>query len=287
MDVLLEPFSCATCGPLRTALVAGLITVAMTSLVGTWVVLRGMTFLGDALAHGVVPGVAIALLAGFNLTLGAALSALVMIAGVELVHRRARLGEDAGIGLLFVGMLALGVVIASKGSGDEHAGEELAEVLFGDITHLAGSDVAIAAVAAVVTLVVSVALYRVLLTVTFSERKAAALGLRPGLAHALLLGLVALAIVASFRAVGALLVFAFLVAPPATASLVARRVPTMMLAAIGFGATGVVVGLLVSFHAGTAASATMAGVTVALFFLVLVLRELWSGVDTRRQARTG
>jgi ABC-type Mn2+/Zn2+ transport system permease subunit len=271
VDWLLEPFTCATCGFVRTALAAGLVTVVTTSVVGTWIVLRGMTFMGDALAHGVLPGLTLAVVFGFDLGLGAAVAALVMIGGLHLVHRRSRLAPDAGIGLLFVGMLALGVVIASL--APSFAGD-LTTILFGDIIAVTTADLRAASAAAVGVVVASALLYRPFLVLAFSERKAAALGLRPGLAHAAMLVLLAVAIIASFRAVGTLLVFAFLVAPPATASLVARRVPTMMLAATGFGAVGVVAGLLISFHLATAGSATMAVVTVAEFFAVLAVQEL-------------
>lgn len=269
MEWLVEPFTC--CGFMRTALAAGLVTVVMTSVVGTWVVLRGMTFMGDALAHGVLPGLTLATLLGFSLGLGAGVAALVMVAGIEVVRRRSRLAEDAGIGLLFVGMLALGVVIASKGRS--YAGD-LTALLFGDVIGVTSTDLAAAAWTALGVVVVSVLLYRPFIALSFDERKAAALGLRPGLAHTAMLVLLAVAVIASFRAVGVLLVFGFLVAPPATAALVARRVPTMVAAAIGFGTVGVVAGLLVSFHAGTAGSATMAGLTVAQFFAVLVVQEL-------------
>jgi ABC-type Mn2+/Zn2+ transport system permease subunit len=269
VDWLLEPFTC--CAFMRAALVAGLITVVTTSLVGVWIVLRGMTFMGDALAHGVLPGITLAFILGYDLAFGAGVAALVMIAGVNVVHHRVRLPEDTGIGLLFVGMLALGVVIISRGGA--FAGD-LTAFLFGDAIGVTSSDIRAAAVAAVITIVLTVALYRPLIALAFNRRKAALLGLRPGLTHAALLGMLALAIISSFRAVGVLLVFGFIVAPPATASLVARRVPTMMLAAIGFGAFGVVSGLLISFHGRTATSATMAGMTVAVFFVVLAAKEV-------------
>lgn len=269
MDWLVEPFGFAF---MRNALVAGLLVVVISSLVGTWVVIRGMTFIGDALAHGVLPGIALAYVAGFGLQLGAALGAAVMVAGVSLVHARARLTQDVGIGLLFVGMLAAGVVIISYGAAS-FAGD-LTDLLFGDPLGITGADLGLAAAAAAVTAVTTVVLYRPFLVLSFSERKAELLGLHPRMAHVAMLGLVALVVVASFRAVGALLVFAFLVAPPATAALVARRVPVMMLAAIALGAVAVVAGLLVSFHAGTAAAATVALVTVIEFFAVLLVREV-------------
>lgn len=267
MDWFLDPLGY---GFIRTGLLAALLTVVMTSVVGTWVVLRGMSFMGDALAHGVLPGIAVAHLAAFDLTVGAALGAGVMVAGVSVVHRRARLAEDVGIALLFVGMLALGVAIVSRSSSFAGA---LTSFLFGDPLGVTPQDVVVTAVATVVTVVVSVLLYRPFLVLTFSEVKAEALGLRPKLTHAALLALVALAIVTSFRTVGTLLVFAFIVAPPATAALFARRVPVMTVAAIGFGAVGVLVGMLASYHLGTAAAPTIALVTVLGFFVVLTVRD--------------
>lgn len=276
MEWLLEPFTCEVCTFMRRALVAGLTTVVVTSVVGTWVVLRGMTFMGDALAHGVLPGLTLAHVRGFNLGLGAAAAAGVMIAGLNMVHRRARLTEDAGIGLLFVGMLALGVLIASK--AQSFAGD-LTAILFGDVLGVTSSDIRTAALAAVAVLGASALLYRPLLVLAFDRRKAEALGMRPGLAHAAMLVLLAVAIVSSFRAVGTLLVFSFIVAPPATAALFVRRVPVMMFVATVFGALAVVAGLLLSFHLGTAGSATMAGLAVVEFFITLTLRELHSRWD--------
>lgn len=268
MDALLEPFAV---GFMQRALVAGLIVVVTTSVVGTWVVLRGMTFMGDALAHGVLPGLTLAYLLGFNLAVGAAAAALVMIGGIQVVHRRARLTEDVGIGLLFVGMLALAVVIASRARS--YAGD-LTAILFGDILGVTVGDIGVAAVAAVGVAVATVAFYRPFIALSFNERKAATLGLRPGLAHWAMLVLLAVAIITSFRAVGVLLVFAFIVAPPATAALVVRRVPTMMVTAMAFGAFAVVGGLELSYHLGTAGSATMAGLAVVQFFVVLAVRDL-------------
>lgn len=280
MDWIIEPF---TYGFVRLGVVAGVLTVVMTSLVGTWVVLRGMSFMGDALAHGVLPGIALAHLAGIDLTVGAALGAGVMVGGVSVVHRRARLAEDVGIALLFVGMLALGVAIVSTSA--DFAGA-LTGFLFGDPLGVTTADVRITAVAAVVTIVATVLLYRPFLVLTFSEVKAEALGLRPRASHAIMLTLIALAIVTSFRTVGTLLVFAFVVAPPATAALLARRVPVMMAAGIGFGILAVVVGWLVSFHAGTAAAPSIALVSVATFFVVLTVRDVRSGLR-RKMADAG
>lgn len=280
-DWLIEPF---TLGFMRNALLAGALTVVATSLTGTWVVLRGMSFMGDALAHGVLPGIAVAYVLGGNLVLGAAISAVVMIGGVSLASARSRLGDDVSIGLLFVGMLAAGVAIISKGGA--YAGD-LTTILFGDPIGVTAADIRAAAVAVVITLVVTWLAYRPFLALTFSRHKAALLGMRPGLAHLAMLGLVALVVVASFRTVGTLLVFAFVVAPPATAALVARRVPVMMAVSVAVGLVAVVVGLLVSYHAATATAPTIAGVSVLEFFAVLGARDALVALRRRQVTAAG
>lgn len=271
MDVvhwLLDPFAATF---MQRALVAGLLAVLATSVVGTWVVLRGLSFLGDALAHGVIPGMALAVLWGFNLTLGALLSAAVMVGGVSLVQRRSRLAEDTGVGLLFVGMLALGVIIISKSRSFT---SDVQSLLFGDILGVTVADVRVQAAAAALVLVACGLGYRAFLVLSFNEAKAGSLGLRPAATHVALLALIAVAIVSSFQAVGTLLVFGLLIGPPATATLLVRRVWLSMVVAVGLGWFAVVTGLVLSYHYGTAAGATMAGVSVAVFFVVLLVQEL-------------
>jgi ABC-type Mn2+/Zn2+ transport system permease subunit len=267
MDWLLEPFSLDF---LQRALIAGVLAAVTCSLVGIWVVLRGLALMSDALAHGVLPGIAVSYLANFDLTLGAAASAAVMVGGVTLVGRRSRLPEDTGIGLLFVGMLALGVILVSR--GESYFGD-LMGFLFGAVLGATTGDLAVQAVAAVIALVASVVLYRPLMVLAFDERKAAVLGLRPRLTRVALLALIALAVVSSFRTVGNLLVFGLLIAPPATASLLARRVPAMMATSVVIGVLAVTIGLLLSYHFDLAAGAAMAGTAVAQFFGVLLVTE--------------
>ncbi len=278
---LLDPFQLEF---MQRALLAGLLTVAAAALVGTWVVVRGLSFMGDALAHGVLPGVALAFLWGFDLSVGAALGAIVMVAGVNLVHTRGRVSDDTAIGLLFVGMLALGVIIISRSRS--YTGD-LTAFLFGDILGVDGGDVRTLAVTAAVTVVLVAVLYRPFLVLSFNEAKARTLGMRPRLAHLVMLGLIALVVVASFQAVGTMLVLGLIVAPPATATLIARRLPAIMATAVAVGALAVYVGLLVSYHAGTAASATISGIAVAQFFVALVVREVIArGSELRARRRS-
>lgn len=255
---------------MQRALVAGLLASAATAVVGTWVVLRGLTFLGDALAHGVVPGLALAVLWGFSPIVGALVAALVMTGAVTLVTQRTRVRDDTGIGLLFVGMLALGVVIISR---SQSFATDVTSLLFGDVLGVTTPDLWGQAIGVVLVVVVSTLLYRPFVALTFNRDKAATLGMHPAAAHAVMLGLLAVAIVASFEAIGTLLVFGLLIGPPATAGLLVRRVPLVMMAAVLLGAATVVVGLTISYHQGTAGGATIAGLAVAEFFAVLAAQE--------------
>ena len=278
----IEPFTDSE--GMRNALAAVLLTVLCTSLVGTWVVLRGMSFLGDALAHGVLPGIAIAFVLGHNTTVGAFIAALAMVGGVNVVRSASPLPDDTSIGILFVGFLSLAVVIMSS-QRSTYTGD-LNRFLFGSITGVDTADLTRQIVASAITLIGVTVFYRAFLVSTFDERQASMLGLRPRLAHVGLLVLIAVAIVSSFSTVGNLLVFAFLVAPPATATLFATRVPSVMVGAVGVGAASGVVGLLVSYHHDTAAGATMAMCAVIAFFVGLTVRWARTHVATRHASAT-
>jgi ABC-type Mn2+/Zn2+ transport system permease subunit len=230
-----------------------------------------MSFLGDALVHGVVPGVALAILFDFNLLAGAAAAALVMMVGINLVHRQTTFSEDTSIGLLFVGMLGLGVILISRTTS--YAGS-LTAILFGDALGVTTGDIVGLGLLLAVTIVVTRLLHRPFLVLSFNEQKAQLLQLRPKLAHMALLGLITMGIVGSFQTVGTLLVFGLLVGPAATAALLVRRVPVMMGVAALIGVASVVVGLIVSYHADTSGSATMAVVPIVMFFLVLAARSV-------------
>ncbi|MGI9623067.1 MAG: metal ABC transporter permease [Acidimicrobiales bacterium] len=274
IDWWIEPFSQNEF--MRSALYAALLTVVATSLVGTWVVLRGMSFLGDAIAHAVLPGIAIAFVIGGNTTIGAFVAALAMVAGINVIRSHSPLPDDTAIGVLFVGFLALGVVIMSSQSGS-YAGD-LNRFLFGSVTGITDDDLVRQAIAAAIAVVGVFVFHRAFLMLTFDETQARLLGARPRLAHAVLLALIAIAIVASFETVGNLLVFAFLIAPPATATLLVSRVPRMMVLALVLGSLAATVGLLISFHHDTAAGGTMALVAVAIFLVVLTGQIVQSAV---------
>ncbi|MEU5160068.1 zinc ABC transporter permease AztB [Streptomyces sp. NPDC020875] len=276
MEWLTAPFEVTF---VQRALWAGILVSAICALAGTWVVLRGMAFLGDAMSHGLLPGVAVAALLGGNPLVGALVSAAVMTAGVTALGRAPRLSQDTGIGLLFVGMLSLGVIIVSR---SQSFAVDLTGFLFGDVLAVRESDLVLLGAALLLALGVAVLGHRAFLALAFDERKARTLGLRPRIAHAALLGLLALAIVASFHIVGTLLVLGLLIAPPAAALPWARGVRGVMVLSAAVGTVATFGGLLLSWHLRTAAGATVSALAVGLFFL----SHLASGLRHRRRTHS-
>lgn len=268
MEWLIEPFEFSF---MQRALIGSFVAVIATSIVGTWVVLRGLAFLGDALAHGVIPGIAVAVLAGFSPLIGAFVAAIIMSGLVSVVSNRTTVRDDTAIGLLFVGMLALGIIIVSQ---VRSFATEVTALLFGDVLGVTTEDIRNQVIAAVIVVLVTVVMYRPFLALTFNRDKAQTLGMRPKITQAVLLSLLTLSIVTSFQAIGTLLVFGLIVGPPATGTLIARRIPAIMAVAIAVGMLSVVGGLLISFHFGTAGSATIAGLSVLQFFVVLAVKEV-------------
>ncbi len=270
-DLLLAPF--ADNEFMRLALAAGVLVSIACAVVGTFVVLRGLAFVGDALAHGVLPGVALAALLGFPTMAGAAVGTAVMMGGVELVTRSSRLSGDTAIGLLFVGMLALGVVITSRSqsfSGD------LTKILFGEILGVDRRDVVVQGVTTAGVAALAWVCHRPFLLLCVDPDQADTSGFPSRRYHGIMLAMVAASIVISFEAVGTLLVFGMLLAPAATGALVARRVGSMMAVASIVGALSTWAGLLLSYHADLAAGAGIVLSAVVLFFLTLVATRVRS-----------
>jgi ABC-type Mn2+/Zn2+ transport system permease subunit len=253
------------------ALVAGVLVAIACAVIGTFVVLRGLAFIGDALAHGVLPGIAAAILLGLPGMLGAAVGAVVMIAGVTLVTNRSRLSSDTAIGLLFVAMLALGVVIVS--ASEAFQGDLLA-ILFGQILGTSSEQVIVMAIATVVVVTLAMTASRPFLLLSFDPEQADVAGFPSRRYHTLMMLLVALTVVVAFQTVGTLLVFGMLLAPAATGALLANRTSSMMLIAVVVGSVSTYLGLLASYWYDVAASATIVLVAVGVFFVVLLLTNL-------------
>ncbi|MDQ0642852.1 zinc ABC transporter permease AztB [Microbacterium murale] len=278
MSLLLDPFTVVF---VQRALLTGALVAVICGVVGTWVVLRGMAFLGEAMAHGMLPGIAVATLLGIPPILGAAISATGMSLGIGMLQRRGRLSADTSIGLLFVASLALGVIVISA---SRSFATDATAILFGDILAAASTDVLTLAIVAVITLVVAFLGHRSFVAITVDPRQAQLLGLRPQLAHVLLVGLITLAVVAAYQAVGSLLVVGMLLGPAVAAGRWATRIPSTMALAALIGTASVAVGLLISWHAGTAAGATIAFVAIASAAASAALHGLLAQISGRRRA---
>lgn len=274
MDVLWDPF--VQSAFMQRALVAGIVIAIATAVVGTITVLRGMAFLGDALAHGVLPGIAAALLIGIPSVIGALAGAAVMMGGVATISRRTRLSSDVAIGLLFVGMLALGVVIISRSS--DFAGS-LTDILFGEVLGVTWTQIAWQAGVAVLVVALAWLLRRPMLLMAMDPDQARVAGYRVGLIEGVLLGMIAITVVASFVVVGALLVFGMLLAPAGAAALITRRLGSMMIVAAVIGIASTYIGLLLSWHFDLAAGASVVLTAVVIFFVVAIAQGL---VPSRR-----
>lgn len=264
---------------MQQALLAGVLLSALAAIVGTYVVLRGMAFIGDALAHGVLPGVAIAAIVGAPVLVGAGIAALAMITGVGVITTRSRLSNDTAIGLLFVGLLSLGVVLVS--SSRRIAGD-LESILFGEFLGVGRTDLWMLAVSLVIAAVIVSLTSRALLVSSFDEDLAQAMGFGVRAHYFLLLALVAGTVVVAFQAVGSLLVFGLLLAPSATGALVARRIGVMMAVSALVGIVSSYLGLLASYHFAWAAGASVVLCSVTIFFLVLIgvrVRAVFVGAD--------
>ena len=268
-SVFIEPF--LNNEFLRFALIGGILVALTCAIAGTFVVLRGLAFVGDALAHGVLPGIATALLLGVSGIVGAAVGAVVMMGGVSLVTRRFRLSGDTAIGLLFVGMLALGVIITSR--SDAFVGD-LTRILFGELLGVSRTDLLMQLCALVVVGAIAFVGRRPFLLLSVDEGLARTSGFSTRLFHNLMLTMVAITVVASFQTVGTLLVLGMLIAPAATGALFARSISGMMTIAAVVGTLSTYIGLLLSYHFDVAAGATIVFTAVMFFALAAVFTEV-------------
>ncbi|MGB3702161.1 MAG: metal ABC transporter permease [Anaerolineales bacterium] len=264
IDGLLTPLSYAF---IQRGLLAALMVGILCSVIGCYVVLRSMAFLGDAMAHAVLPGVAVAYLLGRNLTLGALAAALVVALGVGLFSRRGMIKEDTAIGVLFAAALSLGVVLISS---IRTYAVDLSHILFGNVLGVSSLDLWLTAIIGGVILISILVFYRQFLVISFDPVLAATLRIRVGLFNNLLLVLLALTIVISMQTVGVGLVAAMLVTPAATAYLLVRRLPAMMVLSGLIGGFSSLVGLFTSYHLNVASGAAIVLTTTVIFLVVFL-----------------
>lgn len=278
LDALVDPWRG---GIMQRAALEVLLLGTVGGLLGCWIVWGGLSYSAEALPHAMFPGLVGAAIVGVPLVLGGAVGLLAAALLIAAVSRVPSLDRDTSISVVFTSMFGLGTLMAL--SPETPTG--VSELLFGDVLGLTSGDLGVAAALTAAVLVALRVLHPRLLATTFDREAARSAGLRPGVSDVALVVLIAVATLVCVQALGNLFVAATLVAPAATARLLGRRlVPSMVLAvavAVGSG----VGGLYLSFHAGTAAGASIAGVTVAVYLLVAGAAALWGASAGRRRAR--
>jgi len=262
--VIIQPLTHAF---MQRGLAAALMVGILCAVIGCYVVLKTMAFLGDALAHAILPGIAVAYLLGKNLLLGAMMAAIFVALGIGFLTRKGRLKEDTAIGILFTAALALGVALISS---IRTYAVDLSHILFGNILGVSQADLVLIALVAVFILSILVIFYRPLLVVSFDPVLATTMRLPVELIRNGLLILLALTIVVSLQTVGIGLAAAMLVTPGATAFLLTRRLPSMMALAACFGALSSLIGLYLSYYLNIASGAAIVLVATAQFLLAFL-----------------
>jgi ABC-type Mn2+/Zn2+ transport system permease subunit len=279
-DFLQEPW---TYEFMRRALIAAVVVSAVAAVVGSFVILKGMAFVGDALPHASFGGVAIAFALGANLYLGGAVAALVTALLIGLIGRRGTVRYDTAIGILFVGAFATGILVVST---QDNYTADLFAFVFGNVLSVSWNDLWLTiGLGALVVLLVAL-FYKELLFTAYDPAMAAATGLPVDALQFGLLALLAITTVIALQTVGIVLVVALLVTPAATAQLLTRSLWSMMLFGATIGAVSSVAGLYIAWHANVSASASIVLTATGLFALAFVFAPqkgaLWQSGLMRR-----
>jgi ABC-type Mn2+/Zn2+ transport system permease subunit len=279
IDLLLDPL---TYGFMQRGLVAALIVGIVCAVMGAFVVLKGLAFIGDAVSHAAFPGLVIAYLIGIPLYVGGAIAAVSTALAIGFVSRRGNLRFDTTVGVLFAGTFALGVLLFSTIRGYV---TDLFSYLLGNVLGISATDLIQIAVLGAIVLVIVLVLRKELLYATFDPAGAAASGLPVVRLEYLLLAMLGVTIVVSIQAVGIILVVAMLCTPAATAQLLVIRFDRLVFVAVGIAIVSTVVGLYISFYGNVASGAAIVLIETVLFAIALVLSPRSGWLASRRSSQ--
>lgn len=269
MEWLTEPLEHAF---MRQALAASVLVGATCSLLGVYVVLRRMAFLGEAIAHTTMPGLVISYLNQWNLLVGAVVSALLAAVGIGWLSRRQRLREDTAIGVVFTGMFALGIVLITR----TKSYRDFSHLLFGNVLGVSNSDLIGIVVVFVIVVTVLTLINKELMLTTVDSHHAQTIGVSAERLRYVLLILMALAVVTGIQAVGVILTTALIVTPAATASILTRRLKWMFAWAIAFSSLSSIGGLYASYHWDVSSGGAIVLACSGFFVIVFVGERLLS-----------
>lgn len=265
---------------MRNAAVTAILVGVLAPTVGVWVVLRRLAYLGDAMSHGTLAGVASAYLAGISITIGALAAGIVMGVLVAGFDRQRRLGHDSAIGVAETLMFSIGVILISR---SDRIGVDLTHYLFGQIVTTSTNDIIVNAALTAVALAIVAVAFNDLRNVTFDPGHAHQVGIPVGPLRLILIALISITVVVSLGTVGLLMSVAMLITPAATARLITHRIETMTAVAVGIGVTSAVAGLTISYHLATPPGPTIALVTVVWFAGATVASHLSSTARRHRR----
>lgn len=269
MAVLLEPFQYDF---MLRSFAAAIMVGIVCSVIGTYMVVRSMAFLGDALAHAVLPGVAVAYIFGGNITLGAMIASIVVAIGISVLSDQEEIKEDTAIGIFFTAALALGIALIST---IRTYAVDLTHVLFGNVLGVTTDDIRFILITGAIVLLAVTVFYRFFQVVTFDPVMAKTLRWNVKLIRTGLLVLIACTITISINTVGSGLVTAMLITPAATALMFTKKLYTTMLAAAGIGALSGFSGLYLSYFLNISSGAAIVLVATLFFVIIYFYRKLF------------
>jgi ABC-type Mn2+/Zn2+ transport system permease subunit len=271
MELLLEPLRYTF---MLRGLGGGLLAALACATLSAFVVWRGMSFMGDALAHSVLPGIVVAYVLGISLFWGALGAAILVVLGIGLISNRGRIGEDAAIGVVFAGFFALGILMLSKVA----TFSDLSHILFGNILGVSPGDLLIMAVVVTLVLAGTALSYKEILTASFDPAHASAIGLSPELVRYIILAMLALTTVVAIQTVGVVLVLALLVTPGAAASLVSRRLGRIIILSIIMSVLSTIIGFYTSYYADVASGPAIVLTLTVMFLICAIISRLVSPI---------
>ena len=280
IDYIVEPFQYSF---MVRALIVSVLVGVMCPVLGAYVITRGRAFMGDALAHSVLPGMVVAFLLGISPFYAAVPTGILIAVSMGAVARRTGVSEDTSIGIIFAGMFALGLVMLSSA---DNINVNIEDLLLGQVLGVSQTDVYVSLVLAAVVLVGLYAFHRQLIYTTFDPVGAKVVGIKTGFVEYVLLALLALVIVIGIQAAGIVLVMAMLITPAAAAYLLAKRFVEVMILGALIGAISAVVGLYLSFHANLPSGPAMALVATAAFAIAAVWKNVWKTPRVDRSLAT-
>lgn len=268
---------------LQKAFATSIMVGIICGVIGSFIVLRGLALMGDAISHAVLPGVALSYILGINYFYGAVVTGLLTSISIGVINQNSRIKSDSSIGIVFSAFFALGIILITVA----RSATDLTQILFGNVLSVRSSDMWLTLIVGIIVLLAIIIFYKELLVSSFDETMAAAYGLKTRMIHYAMMLLLTLVTVASLQTVGVILVVSMLITPASTAYLLTNRLSTMIVLSALFGALSSIIGLYFSFVYNMPSGPVIALTTTAIFILAFIFSPkqgvLWRKLKTNRR----